>query len=115
VRYTEPPKIISDLAMKSRRVAALLLGDHLQAINLSFGEQLARLLDELLSCFAVQMGFAGGFGVERVEDPIDPGFAFDLPGMPRQSSSFASYQRGLFLEERLDLCFFPRYSFHLNK
>lgn len=96
-RCAKPPKIVRDLVIKRRR-SALLVCDHLQATDFSLGEQLVRLVDELLSGFAVQMGFAGGFVFERVEHPIDPRFTFDLRGVPGQGSRLAFNQRRLLSE-----------------
>lgn len=78
-----------------RRPRALLLGDHLKLMNLNLGKQPLRIRRKFLSSLAVQMSFAGNFIIECVEDYIDSRLTFVLRRVPRQRSSFPSYELGL--------------------
>src|SRR5471030_2906905 len=61
------------------------------------------------------MGVTGCFVIERIEDSIRSGLAFDFRCVPRQRSWLALYQRGLLLQKRLDFLFFSWFSFQLNE
>ena len=87
--------VMSFFLTTKRRREALLLGDHLKPMNLNLGKQPLRIRRKFLSSFAVQMSFAGNFVVEGVEDYIYSRLTFVFRRVPRQRSSFSSYQLGL--------------------
>jgi hypothetical protein len=91
-RFAIPTAFVSQ---RSAAPQALLLGDHLKPMNLNLGKQPLRIRRKFLSSLAVQMSFSGNFIIEGVEDYIYSRLTFVFRRVPRQRSSFSSYQLGL--------------------